>query len=178
MKSIAIIGYMCAGKTFVGRELARLLDSRFYDLDWYIEMRYRRKVADIFSLEGEEGFRQKERAMLHEVAAFEDVVLSCGGGTPCYYDNMAFLNENSHTFYMKASPDTLFEHFKMSRQPRPMVAGRKDEELRALIAEQLAAREPFYAMAHHTIDINPLSSAQMVTEVAQQIKEIVLASSL
>ncbi|MBR1889461.1 MAG: shikimate kinase [Alloprevotella sp.] len=171
MKSIAIIGYMCAGKTFVGRELARLRNQMFYDLDWYIEHRYRKKIADIFSEEGEEGFRLKERRMLHEVASFEDIVLSCGGGTPCYYDNMDFLNETSITFYLKASPETLFEHFKMSRQTRPMVADAKDEELDTLIRTQLTEREPFYKKAQHIIDINTLGSAELITEVAQIIQK-------
>lgn len=176
MKSIAIIGYMCAGKTFVGRELARLRGQMFYDLDWYIEHRYRKKISDIFAEEGEEGFRKKERSMLHEVACFEDVVLSCGGGTPCYYDNIDFLNAQCQTFYMRASADTLFEHFKMSKATRPMVAGKKDDELRALIAEQLQVREPFYLKAQHVIDINPLGSAELVRQTAEIIQKIAATS--
>ena len=92
MKCIALIGYMCVGKTTVGRDLARRLGLRFYDLDWYIEERFHKRVSAIFAEEGEARFRELERRMLHEVAQFEDIVLSCGGGTPAHFDNMDFLN--------------------------------------------------------------------------------------
>ena len=88
MKRILLIGYMGAGKTTVGKELARQLGVTFYDLDWYIETRMRMRVPEIFAQKGEEGFRDVEQRMLHEVAEFENVIVSCGGGTPCFYDNM------------------------------------------------------------------------------------------
>ena len=88
MIRIILIGYMGAGKTTVGKDLAKSLGVPFYDLDWYIETRMRKKVKQIFDERGEEGFRKIERNMLHEVAEFENVVISCGGGTPCFYDNM------------------------------------------------------------------------------------------
>ena len=84
MKRIVLIGYMGSGKTTVGKALAKEIGLPFYDLDWYIESRMRKKVSQIFAERGEEGFRQIERNMLHEVAEFEDVVVSCGGGT--HYD--------------------------------------------------------------------------------------------
>lgn len=84
MKCIILIGYMCAGKTTVGKRLAKALGRTFYDLDWYVEERYHKRVSDIFATEGEAAFRDMERRMLHEVAEFQDVVLACGGGTPCF----------------------------------------------------------------------------------------------
>ena len=78
MIRIILIGYMGAGKTTVGRQLALALGCSFYDLDWYIEMRYHRTVAQLFAERGEEGFRELEHNMLHEVAEFENIVLSCG----------------------------------------------------------------------------------------------------
>jgi shikimate kinase len=91
MKRIILLGYMGAGKTTVGKVLAAELGIPFYDLDWYIESRMMKKVPQIFAERGEEGFRRVERTMLHEVAEFEDLVLSCGGGTPCFFDNMEYL---------------------------------------------------------------------------------------
>ena len=93
MERIFLIGYMGAGKTTVGRKLAKELDLSFIDLDLYIEGRYHRSIRQLFTERGEEGFRDIERRLLHEVAAFEDVLVSTGGGTPCFFDNMAFMND-------------------------------------------------------------------------------------
>ena len=95
MLRIILIGYMGAGKTTVGKALAKELGIPFYDLDWYIESRMRKKVSQIFAEKGEEGFRKIEHNMLHEVAEFENVVISCGGGTPCFFDNMDYMNQQA-----------------------------------------------------------------------------------
>ena len=92
MKCIVLVGYMCVGKTTVGRQLAKRLNCGFYDLDWYIEERFHKKIPVIFAEEGEERFRDLERRMLREVAEFENIVLACGGGTPTRFDNMEFMN--------------------------------------------------------------------------------------
>jgi shikimate kinase len=83
---------MGAGKTTVGKALGKELGMMFYDLDWYIESRMRKTVSQIFAEKGESGFREIERNMLHEVAEFENIILSCGGGTPCFFDNMEYMN--------------------------------------------------------------------------------------
>ena len=103
-----LIGFMGAGKTTVGKALGKALGVTFYDLDWYIETRMRKTVKQIFDEQGEEGFRKMEHNMLHEVAEFENVVISCGGGTPCFYDNMDYLNQQGDTVYLKASPEVLY----------------------------------------------------------------------
>ena len=89
---------MGAGKTTIGHQLSKRTGMMFYDLDWYIESRPRKNVSEIFAKKGEEGFRKIERAMLHEVAEFEDVIISCGGGTPCFFDNMDYLKQQGETF--------------------------------------------------------------------------------
>lgn len=113
---------MGAGKTTVGKALAKALGLPFYDLDWYIETRMRRTVKQIFDESGEEGFRRIEHNMLHEVAEFENVVVSCGGGTPCFYDNIDYMNAQAQVVYLKASPEVLHEHLKMGRAVRPPAA--------------------------------------------------------
>ena len=92
MRRIIIIGYMGAGKTTVGRALAKETGMQFYDLDWYIEGRMHKTVSQLFAERGEESFRRIEHNMLHEAAEFEDVIISCGGGTPCFFDNMEYMN--------------------------------------------------------------------------------------
>ena len=138
MRRIILIGYMGAGKTTVGRQLAKRLGLMFYDLDWYIMNRMRRTVPQIFEESGEEGFRKIEHAMLHEVAEFEDVVLSCGGGTPCFFDNMDYLNRMGETVYLKASPEVLYAHLKMGKSVRPLLLDKTPGEVEAFVKEQLA----------------------------------------
>lgn len=171
MKCIALVGYMCVGKTTVGKALAKELGAFFYDLDWYIEHRYRRKIADIFAEEGEEKFRELERRMLHEVAEFEDIVLSCGGGTPTKYDNMDYLNTVAETFYLQATPETILAHLAMAKGNRPLLAGKTPEELDAYVRDQLKEREPFYAKAQHVIDVNILDSFEKINDVVTLIRK-------
>ena len=99
MTRIILVGYMGAGKTTIGKALSQELGIVFYDLDWYIENRMRKTVAQIFAEKGEEGFRLIEHNMLHEIAEFEDVIISCGGGTPCFFDNMDYLNEQGQVIF-------------------------------------------------------------------------------
>lgn len=170
MKCIALVGYMCVGKTTVGKALAKELGAFFYDLDWYIEHRYRRKISDIFAEEGEEKFRELERRMLHEVAEFEDIVLSCGGGTPTKFDNMDYLNSVAHTFYLKATPETILSHLSMAKGNRPLLKDKTPEELETYVREQLVEREPYYAKAHDVVDVNILDSFERIDDVVQMIR--------
>ena len=94
---------MGAGKTTLGWALSKILGFRFYDLDWYIETRMRKTIAQIFEERGEDGFRVIERNMLHEVAEFENVIIASGGGTPCVFDNMDCLTQQGLSVYSTAS---------------------------------------------------------------------------
>lgn len=172
MKSIIIIGYMGAGKTTVGKALAKELGVMFYDLDWYIESRMRKTVKQIFDEIGEEGFRKIERNMLHEVAEFENVVVSCGGGTPCFFDNMDYMNKLGETIFLKASPETLHTHLKMGKGVRPLLLNKTPEEVEIFIREQLKLREPFYNKAKHIIDINVMDDFDKINGMVQQIRKM------
>ena len=172
MKSIIIIGYMGAGKTTVGKALAKELGVMFYDLDWYIESRMRKTVKQIFDEIGEEGFRKIERNMLHEVAEIENVVGSCGGGTPCFFDNMDYMNQLGETIYLKASPETLHTHLKMGKGVRPLLLNKTPEEVEIFIREQLKLREPFYNKAKHIIDINVMDDFDKINGMVQQIRKM------
>ena len=172
MKSIIIIGYMGAGKTTVGKALAKELGVMFYDLDWYIESRMRKTVKQIFDEIGEEGFRKIERNMLHEVAEFENVVVSCVGGTPCFFDNMDYMNQLGETIYLKASPETLHTHLKMGKGVRPLLLNKTPEEVEIFIREQLKLREPFYNKAKHIIDINVMDDFDKINGMVEQIRKM------
>ena len=172
MKSIIIIGYMGAGKTTVGKALAKELGIMFYDLDWYIESRMHKTVKQIFDESGEDGFRQIEHNMLHEVAEFENIVLSSGGGTPCFFDNMDYMNQLGETVYLKASPETLYAHLKMGKGVRPLLLNKTPEEVQVFIREQLQKREPFYEKAKHIFDVNVMDNFDKINETVAQIRQL------
>ena len=172
MNRIILIGYMGAGKTTIGKALSKELGATFYDLDWYIESRMRKSVSQIFAEKGEEGFRKIEYNMLHEVAEFEDVIISCGGGTPCFFDNMDYLNQQGDVVYLKASPETLYKHLLMAKIERPLLKGKSADELIAYITEHLKQREPFYEKARHTLDVNVLDDYDKITISVQHLREL------
>ena len=170
MKAIILIGYMCVGKTTIGKELAKRRGQMFYDLDWYIEERFRKRVPQIFAEEGEEAFRKKERNMLHEVAEFENVVVSCGGGTPCFFDNIDYMNQAAEVIYLKASPETILSHLKISKGKRPLLEGMSPEELQTFVTDQIQTREDFYLRARHVVDIDVLDSAEKINRLVELIE--------
>ena len=100
MIRIFLIGYMGAGKTTLGKAFAKKYNLSFVDLDWYIEERFHKTVQELFAERGEDGFRELERNMLHEVADFENVIISTGGGAPCFFDNMDFMNKSGITVFL------------------------------------------------------------------------------
>lgn len=170
MTRIILIGYMGAGKTTIGKILAKDLGIPFYDLDWYIETRMRKKVKQIFDERGEEGFRIIERNMLHEVAEFEDVVVACGGGTPCFFDNMDYLVGQGNVVYLRGTPDVLFRHLKMGKGVRPLLLGKSDEELLEYIKENVEKREEFYMKANHIVDIPCMEDEDKILDTTEKIK--------
>ena len=172
MNRIILIGYMGAGKTTIGKALSKELDMMFYDLDWYIETRMHRTVAQIFAEKGEEGFRKIEHNMLHEVAEFENVVISCGGGTPCFFDNMDYMNQQADTIYLKASPEILQYHLSIGKGVRPLLLGKTKEEVQVFIREQLAQREHFYSQARHTINVDRMDNFEKIAITVDEIRKM------
>ena len=172
MKRIVLIGYMGSGMTTVGKALAKEIGLPFYDLDWYIESRMRKKVSQIFAERGEEGFRVIERNMLHEVAEFEDVVVSCGGGTPCFFDNMDYLNSQAQVVYLRCEPEVLRQHLLMGKGDRPLLKGKSPEELIDYISEQVAYREQFYTKARYTLDVSLMDNYEKIKITIEKLKEL------
>lgn len=172
MIRIILLGYMGAGKTTVGRILAKELGVQFYDLDWYIETRFCKKISEIFAQEGEEGFRKKERAMLHEVAEFENVVIALGGGAPCFFDNMEYLNQQGDTIYLKGTPEVLYQHLQMAKGKRPLLEGKTKEELKEYIQTSLENREPFYSQAKYIYNIRLMGSHDQVDDCVKEVRKL------
>ena len=172
MIRVILIGYMGAGKTTVGKALAQELGVPFYDLDWYITNRMRKTIAQIFEERGEEGFRQIERNMLHEVAEFEDVIISCGGGTPCFFDNIDYMNQQAPVVYLKAEPEVLYKHLAMSKNDRPLLRGKSQEELITFITEQLEKRSPYYTKAAYTLDVSLMDDYSKIKISVDKLRKL------
>lgn len=162
MTRILLTGYMGAGKTTLGRALATKLGLTFIDLDCYIEERFRKTISQIFAEKGEEGFRDIERRMLHEVAEFEDIIISTGGGTPCFFDNIDYMNSKGITVYLQVPVERLFIRLSIARKQRPLIKDKNDEELREFIAQQLAKREPFYSKAQYSFEADKLEDKKQI----------------
>ena len=170
MKRIIIIGYMGSGKTTVGHALSQELGLPFYDLDWYIETRMHRTVKQIFDEKGEEGFRKIEHNLLHEVAEVEDVIISCGGGTPCFFDNIDYINRQGETVYLKCTTDVLYKHLKMGKTVRPLLLNKTPDEVKTFIEAQLKQREPFYAKAKHIVDVSLMDNKEKIKTTVDAIR--------
>ena len=172
MRRIILIGYMGAGKTTVGKALSKELGIPFYDLDWYIESRRRKTVPQIFAEVGEEGFRQIEYNMLHEVAEFEDVIISCGGGTPCFFGNIDYMNQQGQVVYLRCEPEVLRGHLLMGKTERPLLKGKSPEELLGFIEQQLQQREPYYTKAAYTLDVTLMDNYEKIKITVEKLKEL------
>lgn len=168
---IFIIGYMASGKTTFGRALARSLGWDFIDLDFYIEQRFRKSVREIFASEGEEGFRRKESAMLKEAGEFEKTVISCGGGTPCFFDNMDFMNRNGATVFLETDPECIVQRLVVNNSRRPLMAGKSEEEIRLEVDKGLKARNPHYSKARIVFSGNSLETKFQIDSSVEEFKK-------
>lgn len=172
MTRVFLIGYMGAGKTTLGKAFAREMKLSFVDQDWYMEERFHKTVSEIFTERGEEGFRELERQMLHEIAEFEDVVISTGGGTPCYFDNMEFMSQKGDTVFLNVNQQVLFNRLKVATHSRPILQGRENDELKEFIGAAIQKRLPFYQKAKFTFDANELDNIYQIKQSVQKLKDI------
>lgn len=161
---IFLIGYMASGKTTFGRALARCLGREFIDLDFAIEQRFHKSISRIFAEEGEETFRRRETAMLREVGEFENVVIACGGGTPCFGDNMEYMNARGLTVRLNAGADRIMERLMINSAKRPLMAGKDPTEMRLEVERGLQSREPFYSRAKISICGERLENREQIGE--------------
>ncbi len=171
MKRIFLIGYMGAGKTTVGKVLSERLGLSFVDLDHYIEGRYHKTIGQLFAEKGEDEFRKIERKMLHEVATFEDILVSTGGGAPCFFDNMLFMNTIGRTVYLKVSVDELAKRLELAKATRPVLKGRSGNELKSFITEMLEKRDPFYHQAGIVFNAEQMIDEHDVSHIVEALAE-------
>lgn len=171
MRRIFLIGYMGAGKTTLGRALAKDLNIQFIDMDSYIETRFCKTISKIFAEKGEEGFREIERRILHEVGDFEDVIISTGGGTPCFFDNVEYMNSQGTTVFLDVPEERLFIRLSIARNNRPLIKEKSDEELKSFITEQLGKRRPHYEKAQYRFIADKLEDIKQISMSVENFKK-------
>ena len=147
-----IVGYMASGKSTFGKELAKDKGLPFLDLDECVESREGRSISEIFAKEGEEYFRKREREILHEICnEADEFVLATGGGTPCFFDNMDYMNQAGTTVFLNTSPLVIVDRLKRQRADRPLLAMYSDDEFEFFVREHLESRLSFYLKAKEQV---------------------------
>ena len=169
MQRIFLIGFMGAGKTTVGKELSSQMKLSFIDLDHFIENRYHKTIRQIFEEKGEDAFRDMEQKTLREVAEFEDVVISTGGGTPCFHQNMLFMNEKGTTVYLKVSIEELVKRISLNKNVRPVLNGYSDNELNLFVEEIMAKRSPAYEQAQIIFSAETQDVSALCKQLSREI---------
>ncbi|MEZ4959478.1 MAG: shikimate kinase [Saprospiraceae bacterium] len=145
---IYLIGFMGAGKTSVGQSLAEKLHLEFIDIDAFIKARAHNEIPDIFAQQGEMGFRTWEAECLRLTGQTNHAIIATGGGAPCFFDNMEWINGNGLSIYLKVPANELFRRLSKEREKRPLISGLSDEALNEYIASKLQDRSFFYEQAH------------------------------
>ncbi|WP_347157370.1 shikimate kinase [Pontibacter chitinilyticus] len=161
---IFLLGMMGSGKTTLGRQLAERLRYPFVDLDAYIEQREDRRIAELFAQEGQEQFRVLERQALEAlVQAHAQAVIATGGGAPCFFDNIAFINRHGQSIFLDVPVNELAQRLLQSDlQERPLLAGKTEAELKIFLAKTLATRRQFYEQATYTVAQAPYQVANLL----------------
>jgi|SRR6185312_3601576 len=162
MGLIFLIGFMGSGKTTLGRKLASRMGYAFMDLDDILEAREGMTIAQYFSRFGEEAFRKLESDVLKHTQYPENAVVSTGGGLPCFFDNLQWMNAHGKTIYIKLAPKILADRLKNERVERPVLNGKQGGELVAFIEQKLAEREKFYNNAAIITDGLSLTAEKVV----------------
>jgi len=163
---IFIIGYMGAGKSTVGKRLANNLNIPFVDLDDAFEARFRYSIPRFFDHFGEKRFREFEYRCLKEIIKDHDhAVISTGGGTACFNDNISLMNKEGITVYIKMHPKSLALRLNRARRLRPVVRDIKNSDMQKFIEEQLADREGFYEQAKITVKGENLNMEKLTEEI-------------
>ncbi|WP_417602580.1 shikimate kinase [Owenweeksia hongkongensis] len=168
---ISLIGYMGSGKSTIGPELAVLSGLDYYDLDAEIEKHTGYTITETIFNKGELYFRKLEREKLHEILAKDNFVLSTGGGTPCYYDNIDVLNKNSLSVYLQYNVKELFERLKGNTAERPLIAHLEGEPLQEYIGKHLFERSTYYDKATVVIKAGKLSKLEILKEIKNYTHE-------
>ena len=150
MKNIYLLGFMGCGKSFFGKCLSQKFKLNYLDLDEFIETTLKLSIPQIFHSIGEKGFREYEANLLRETIDFNQNIISCGGGTPCFHDNMKWIKDHGISIYLKTSEELLFKRLNNQKEGRPLISSMSDDDLKHFISIKVKEREKFYEQADYT----------------------------
>ncbi|MES1220604.1 MAG: shikimate kinase [Bacteroidota bacterium] len=163
---IFLIGFMGSGKTHWGRLLSQKLSIPFFDMDEQVVSHEGKSIVDIFSEKGEEYFRLLETDVLHIITeSHESFVMACGGGSPCYFNNIEYMNNSGITVWIKTPVEVLFQRLIKEKEARPLIKELNDDQLKAYINKKFADRKIYYDQAEIIIDEEPLQLDKLVEKI-------------
>ncbi|MBN9337728.1 MAG: AAA family ATPase [Chryseobacterium sp.] len=168
---ISLLGYMGSGKSHVSKNLSKKLNFPLIDLDQKISEEHQLSIPEIFQNKGEIFFRKEEKRILESILnERSNVILSLGGGTPVYYNNMDLINQFSKSIFLRASVKTLTERIMLQKNSRPLIARLEDNDIPEFIAKHLFERNPFYGKSHFTIDTDSKTASEISDEIIRLLK--------
>lgn len=163
---IFLIGFMGAGKTYWGKALSEKLNIPFFDLDEQVVNSAGQTISEIFTTKGEEQFRLLEADTLHIISECHDkFVLSCGGGTPCYFNNIEYMNQSGITVWINTPHSILLERLMKEKEKRPLVKDLREAELSAFILKKMADRKIYYEQATISVNENPMNIDALIQKI-------------
>ena len=158
---------MGSGKSMIGKKLAASLNLSFFDIDLAFESQYKITIDQFFRKYGEVVFRNLESRILHQTADLDNVVISTGGGTPCFHNNMEFITRNGISIYLKVSPETIRKRLSGSIKPRPLLMNLPPDQLPGEIEKLLKIREPFYTRASFTLESDSINLQAIIAALQE-----------
>lgn len=163
---IYLLGFMGSGKSTLGKKLAKKMSQPFYDLDVVIEQKENKTIAEIFEGKGEEHFRELEKKTLQELTDNNSsFVLALGGGTPCYFNNMKFINANGTSIYLKYNAGILHSRLINAKTERPLIVNKTKKELIVFIEDLLKEREKYYSKSKIVVEGNNIKDEDILRKL-------------
>lgn len=157
---------MGTGKTYSGKQLSQKLNIPFFDLDEEIIKHEGKSINEIFAANGEEYFRLLEKDVLHIITEYNNsFIMASGGGTPCYYNNIDYMNKEGISVWLNTSIDTLYKRLVDEKDKRPLIRNLSDDQLRVFIAKKYFDRKIFYEQASIVIDEEPVSLDKLIEKI-------------
>lgn len=163
---IFLIGFMGSGKTHWGRLLSQKLSLPFFDLDEQVSVHAGKSIPEIFAKEGEEHFRLTEKEVLYIIAeSHESFVMACGGGSPCFFNNIDYMNQSGTTVWINTPKEILFDRLVKEKANRPLIKNLSDEQLRGFISRKYSDRKIYYEQADIIMDEEPVQLDHLIEKI-------------